>query len=98
MATLEEEMLARRMGFPNFATLRQRERNARIREYEEANRKAQGQHAAEQMQRQRAGAPVSLHTFTIIGGDDDATRAARMERRVNWGQSAEKAEGGGTAG
>ncbi len=90
MATLEEEMLARRMGFPNFATLRQRERNARIREYEEADRKAQGQQAADQVRRQRAGAPASLHTFTIIGGDDQAARAARMERHVNWGMPAEK--------
>ncbi len=98
MATLEEEMLARRMGFPNFATLRQRERNARIREYEEADRKAQGAQAAEQVQRQRAGATPSPHTFTFIGGDDEAARAARMERQVNWGQPAEKAESGGTAG
>lgn len=91
MATLEEEMLAQKLGYPNFTTMRLRERNARIREDEEELRGYERQEFLERERRRRAGAPPSPHIFTIPGGDPEAARAALAERQENYRQAAEQA-------
>lgn len=98
MATLEEEMLAQRLGYPNFATLRQRERNARVREGEEAMREDGRRRREACVAQQRAGGLPGSHIFSTIGDPDDpAARAALAERRENY-RPAAAAPGGNPGG